>query len=133
MDQFIILKFSLIAFTIVPIWIVVISYIQFTGFRNIYTQKIRFLNEEFSRLSEDQIGKYRIGKFKKFRQDMQFESLFPPKVIPENLINQEYENLVTKFNRKQTSLPKTVKTTLTGYLIVLGIHFILYIILTIDW
>jgi len=121
-----ILKLSLILSMVLAIGVVLISYVLFTRFRNVYTQKVLFLNDEFKNLSTEQIVRYRIGRAKRFWAKLEFESLYPPKVITEYLVNEEYQNLIDRLSKKQSALPKIVKKTFIIFAIVLGLHLLVY-------
>lgn len=81
--------------------------INYNTFRNIYTQKVLFLNDELRKCKD--ITKYSISSFKRFRTDIEFEDLYPPNIVSKNLQNANYKALVESFDNYLTTRDRRIK------------------------
>ncbi|MGD1961735.1 MAG: hypothetical protein ACFB2Y_22955 [Fulvivirga sp.] len=106
----------LILITVLAGWVIGASYFLYISFRNIYTQKLLYLNEKFSKMNSEDISKHRISDLRKFRFTMEGEERYPPLVKNDYLKNTEYRELVNGLNNRRIRLDRIIKKTIFGYL-----------------
>lgn len=96
----------------------------FLYFRNIYTQKILFLNEHLSRMTnEGEISSFRISNFYSWNIKILGESQYPPTINSKFLKNRDYKALIEEFQAKLTWIEKFVKLIVKIYFTIMTIVF----------
>ncbi len=75
---------------------ILIITVTYNSYRNIYTQKIIYMNDEMRKI-DDKLN-YSISPFKKFKPRIKFEEEYPPIIKERNLQNPDYKFIVDSFN-----------------------------------
>jgi len=121
------IELILLGITIVLGQVLFVCYLIYGALRNIFTQKVLFLNEELSRLPESEENKYKIGKYVRFRVRREYE--YPPRIKQKYSNHPEYRNLILKFEQRTKLLNSISINVLYVYCILLLILGVLYLAL----
>ena len=116
------IEIILIGFIILYLGLVLVFYFWFLTLRNIYTQKILFLNE---RLSVKDLQSYDLAKEGLISFDritLEGEKMYPPPIIENNLANDSYKDSVLKLTSIKSNMLRKIKL---ASFILLPIIFIL--------
>lgn len=102
--------------TILAICSIGLTLSSLSYFRNIYTQKIIFLNKQLTKLNtEEDIIEYRISEFREFNINIKGGELYPPTVRSRFLINTEYNSLVEKHQKHLRLTDKYIRLIVWFY------------------
>ena len=97
--------------------------------KNIYTQKILYLNEQLRKLTGKSLTSFQIGVHVKFQPKLRYEDYYPPtiyqKYIEENL---NYKRVWESFDRLGNSMDKTARVLISIYIPGISILSLLYLI-----
>ncbi|UZR97136.1 hypothetical protein [Chondrinema litorale] len=97
--------------------------------KNIYTQKILYLNEQLRKLTGKSLTSFQIGVHVKFQPKLRYEDYYPPtiyqKYVEENL---NYKQVWESFDRLGTSMDKTARVLIYIYIPGISILGLLYLI-----
>lgn len=98
--------------------------------RNIFTQKILFLNQKLKSLEGKSLVSFRIGRYVKFQPSLSFESSYPPSINRNYLLNNsQYKKVKDDFYRLCHDLKRLARILTLCYLfgiIFLGIIYLIY-------
>lgn len=97
--------------------------------RNIYTQKILYLNDRLSKLDEESLIKFRIERYIRIRPHLSYEDHYPPPIKEDYLKNPDYKKLQNSFRKLSRRLGKMAK--IFGLIYAIGMSFLglLYLII----
>lgn len=122
------LDYLLIGITVLHLGIIGVYCFEYKHFRNIYTQKILFLNETFSGMSAQLIIEYRISGLRSFTITIQGEEPYPPSIKEAYLVNPEYKALTNELNARRLSLEKMLKKIILTCVILLVAVSVIYVV-----
>lgn len=119
----------MIGFTAITGNIGIILFSWYNYRKNIYTQKILYLNEQLRKLTGKSFTNFQIGVHVKFQAKLRYENCYPPsinqKYIEENLnYKQEWES----FYRLGTRMDKVARVLIFIYFSGISILGLLYLI-----
>jgi hypothetical protein len=101
------MKELLIGTVVLYLGTVLVSYFEYLAYRNIFTQKIMFLNKK---LTAANVDSYDLSKEAEYFDTLKrsAESSYPPKIIEQNKINSSYSMVIVEFGNKRKKLIKRV-------------------------
>jgi hypothetical protein len=123
------LKLIFITLSVISGQIIFIFYLAHVYLRNIFIQKILYLNDVFKDLNSDEIKRFFIGKHIKFRYNIEFEEFNPPTKYSKYLVNESYSKLFAKNEKRIQIFRKVAIVVFYSYTIALSLLFVVYLIM----
>jgi hypothetical protein len=121
------LEYWLIAATVAHGIVFFVKLFSFLEYRNIYTQKIMYLNNRLSEVRD--IENFEITALHEFKIARKGDVNYPPPFVKEYLKNPTYLQLINSLNRRRSNLRWLAGKLILSYLSILLISWLFHKIL----
>ncbi len=120
------MEYWLIGLTVAHGVIFLFKLFLFLEYRNIYTQKIMYLNNCLSEVKN--LENFELSSFHEFKIARTGDIDYPPSIVEKYLRNPTYSQLIESFNKRRSNLKLLGRNLIFSYLFILVISWLIHIV-----